>query len=91
VKKGRVNMNAIDLVYFAVVLIVGLVVFSNIDTGISPSIPTNSTPNNGLYAKAAQGNATFQTYQGLQTLSSAPVILAAVVILGIVGMLMHRS
>lgn len=68
-------MNAIDLVYFAVVLIIGVSVFSNIDISTSESIPTNSTPNNGIYAKAAQGNMTNGTYQGLQTLTSAPVVI----------------
>ena len=83
-------MNAIDLVYFAIILMVGVSIFYSIESSINPSIPTNSTPNNGLYAKAAAGNATTGAYSGLQTLSSAPVILAAVIILGIVGMLMGK-
>jgi hypothetical protein len=41
-------------------------------------------------ALAAKNNVSINTFQGFQTISSAPVIIAAVVILGIVGMLMSR-
>ena len=76
------GMSAIDLVYFAIVVIVGLVIFAQVETSIT-----------GLSgaALAAKANVTANTYGGFQTISTGPTIIAAVVILGIVGMLMFRG
>jgi hypothetical protein len=77
------GMTAIDLVYFAIVVIIGVAIFSGVDTSIGVS--GWSTP-----AAAAKQNVSANVYSGFQTISSGPVIIAAVVILGIVGMLMFR-
>jgi hypothetical protein len=76
------GMSAIDLVYFAVVVIVGVVIFAQVDASIT-----------GLTgaASAAKANVTANTYGGFQTISTGPTIIAAVVILGIVGMLMFKG
>lgn len=81
--KGK-GMSAIDLVYFAIIVIIGLTIFTQVDTSISTSGWTAG-------ATAAKGNVTANTYGGFQTISSAPTIIAAVVILGIVSMLMYRK
>ena len=76
------GMSAIDLVYFAIVVIVGLVIYQQVDSSIT-----------GLSgaALAAKNNVSANTYGGFQTISTGPTIIAAVVILGIVGMLMFRG
>jgi hypothetical protein len=76
------GMSAIDLVYFAIVVIVGLVIFTQVETSIT------GLSGAGL---AAKNNVTANTYGGFQTISTGPTIIAAVVILGIVGMLMFRG
>lgn len=78
-------MSAIDLVYFAVLVIVGLSVFSQVDTSTTSLVSASTT------AVAAKGNLTANTYGGFQTISSGPTIIAAVVILGIVAMLMYKK
>jgi len=75
------GMSAIDLVYFAIVVIVGIVIFAQVDSSIT------GLTGAGL---AAKGNVSANTYGGFQTVSTGPTIIAAVVILGIVGMLMSR-
>jgi hypothetical protein len=85
-KKREVNkLNALDLVYFGILVIVGVSIFSTFDSSTTNMIPASATS-----ARAAAGNVSYNSYQGFSTISSAPVILAAVVILGIVGMLMSR-
>lgn len=75
------GMSAIDLVYFAIVVIVGIVIFAQVDSSIT------GLTGAGL---AAKSNVSANTYGGFQTVSTGPTIIAAVVILGIVGMLMSR-
>ena len=83
------GLSAVDLVYFAIVVIVGLVIFQNFSA--TSIIPASSTTASALAAKAASGNISANAYSGFQTISSGPTIIAAVVILGIVGLLMARK
>ena len=78
------GMSAIDLVYFAIVVIIGVGIFSQVDSSISTTGWTTG-------AVAAKGNISANTYGGFQTISSGPTIIAAVVILGIVALLMYRK
>lgn len=78
------GLNAIDLVYMAIVLIVGLGIYAGIDT-------TYSTSGWGAPALAAKGNTSAGVYGGFLTLANAPQIMAAVIILGIVGFLVMRK
>jgi hypothetical protein len=82
-KKNIKGMTAIDLVYFAFLVIVSLVVFNSYDTA-------NANLSMTTVAKAARNNVSLNTYGGFQTISSGPTIIAAVVILGIVAFLMYR-
>lgn len=80
------GMSAVDLVYFAIIVIVGIQVFSGFSTVADTVTVSSST---AAYA-ASKGNVTANTYGGFQTISTGPTIIAAVIILGIVGMLMSR-
>jgi hypothetical protein len=77
------GMTAIDLVYFAIVVMVGVAIFAQVDSSVSTTGMTAP-------AAAAKNNVSLNTYGGFQTISSGPTIIAAVVILGIVGFLMMR-
>lgn len=61
-------MNAIDLVYFAIIVIIGVTIFYNVDSSIS-------TAGMSAGALSAKNNVSINTYQGFQTISSAPVII----------------
>lgn len=78
------GMTAIDLVYFAIMLIVCVAVFESFSTSAG-NVATNTA------ATAARKNVSLNTEAGFQILSSGPTIIAAVVILGIVGYLMMRK
>lgn len=73
----------ISFVVLAIAIIVGVIVFSYFDTASSAiSLTTGGT--------AAVGNVTTNTYNGFNIVSIAPIVLAAVVILGIVSLLAAR-
>lgn len=78
------QMGIITMIAVAVVIIVGVVVFSAIDTSFNTASLTAS-------AAASKGNVTANTYAGFNLVSVAPIILAAVVILGIVALLYMRT
>jgi len=80
------GMSAIDLVYFAIVVIIGVSIYSSFDSVATSSLAAATTT-----ARAVGANVSANTYGGFQTISSGPTIIAAVVILGIVGMLMFRK
>jgi fumarate reductase subunit C len=82
--RSRRGMTAIDLVYFAIIVIIGVSIFSGIDQSITTTGMTAA-------GAAAKGNVSANTYAGFQTIASAPVVIAAVVIIGIVSMLMARK
>lgn len=73
-------MGVISLIIFAVMVIVGVVVYSSIDTSFSATSLTGG-------AAAARGNTSVNTYGAFQLVSVGPIIFGAVIILGIVGML----
>ena len=87
VKLRNKGMSAVDLVYFAIVVIVGISIFSNVDTSLNSGVFASAT----TAAVAAKGNISANTYGGFQTISSGPTVIAAVVILGIVALLMYRK
>lgn len=80
---GKKGMSAIDLVYVAVILIIGVGIFSQIDSSIS-------TTGWSTAALAAKGNTTANTFGGFQTASVAPTVIGAVIVLGVVGLLVAR-
>ena len=80
------GMTAVDLVYFAIVVIVGLSIYASFASTATTIMGSSTTA-----AKAAAGNVSKNTYGGFQTISTGPTIIAAVIILGIVGMLMFRK
>jgi hypothetical protein len=79
------GMSAIELVYFSIVVIIGLSIYSGFDTVATTTMASYTT-----VARAAAGNVSKNTWGGFQTISTGPTIIAAVVILGIVGMLMYK-
>ena len=83
-KTVRGQMNPMTLVSFAVVLALGVTIFYQIDPGVSTSGLSGAS-------LAARQNVTANTYGGFQTLSVSPTVIAAVIVLGIVGMLAYRS
>ena len=78
-----VGGNVMSLLIFAVVGIVALLIYGQIDTTTTQSLISSSTA-----ARAAQANFSASTYGGYQTISVGPTILAAVVVLGIITTLM---
>lgn len=76
-------MGVISLIIFAVMVIVGVVVYSSIDTSFSATSLTGA-------AGAAKGNVSANTYGAFNLVSVGPIIFGAVIILGIVGMLYMR-
>jgi hypothetical protein len=80
-KKGQAGPGGIfALVSFALIVIVGTIIFSSFDSSSSAIVT-------GTQASASLANITTQTYSGVQIISIAPVILSAVLILGIVSLL----
>ena len=82
--KNKGELSPMTLVSFAVIMILGVTIFSNIDAGISSQGCTGA-------CLAARNNVSANTYGAWQTLSSAPVIIGAVIILGIVGIMGGRQ
>ena len=82
-KKGQ--LNPVYMIYFAVMLVVGLVIFNQVDTTNKTLISSTTSA-----AYAAASNVTSNTAGGFQTLSVSPTVIAAVIVLGIVGMLAVR-
>ena len=82
--KGQVASGPVQLLVFAVIGIISILIFGQIDSTVS----TSSIPAAG---GAARANFSANTYSGYQTLSVGPTVLAAVVILGIVGLLMFMG
>jgi len=83
-KHGQVNMGPVQLLVFAVIGIISILIFGQIDATVS----TSAIPTAG---QAARANFSANTYSGYQTLSVGPTVLAAVVVLGIVGLLLFMG
>jgi len=80
-RKGQ-QMGVIGFLLFAVTVIVGVIVFSNIDQSMTSGLTTAGT--------AAKANVTANTYSAFNLVAVGPIIFGAVIILGIVGMLYSR-
>lgn len=81
--KNKGNVSPMVLVSFAVVLILGVVIFAGIDTGVGTAGLTGA-------ALAARNNVSLNTYGAFQITSVGPYVMGAVIILGIVGLMMSR-
>ncbi len=81
-QKGQ-QMGVIGFLLFAVTVIVGVIVFSNIDTSLTTGLTTAG--------EAAKDNVTQNTYSAFNLVAVGPIIFGAVIILGIVGMLYSRT
>jgi len=79
--KGKAEV--MSLVVFAVLLLVLVNVYSSIDNSIS--IPSTSTE--AVYARQNQTN---NTWSAIQLAGVGPIIIGAVLILGILGLLYSR-
>lgn len=79
-KKGQAQIGVIGFVVFAISVIIGAIVFGQFDTAAG-TIGLNTA------ATAAVANVTSNTYNGFNIVSIGPIVFAAVVILGIVGLL----
>jgi len=79
--KGQIEL--MGLVVFAVLLMVLIKVFSSVETSISLASSTSE-------AAYAKGNTSTNTWSSIQLSGVAPVIIGAVIILGIIGMLYSR-
>lgn len=78
----RQQMGVISLIVFAVMVIIGVIVYSSIDSSMGSSL-TGA-------ALAAKGNTTANTYSAFNLVAVGPIIFGAVIILGIVGLLYMR-
>ena len=79
-KRQGGGVGVISLIIFSVMVIVGVVVYSSIDTSFSATSLTGE-------AAAAAANVSANTYGAFNLVSVGPIIFGAVIILGIVGML----
>ena len=79
------GIGIVSLIAFSVMVIVGIVVYSSIDSVFA----TVTTSSDG--AASAIGNVSQNTYGAFNLVSVGPIIFGAVIILGIVGMLYMRQ
>jgi hypothetical protein len=82
--KGQMAQGPVQLLVFAVIGIIAILIYGQIDQ----TVVTTTIPAAG---QAARANFSANTYAGYQTLSVGPTVLAAVVVLGIVGMLLYMG
>jgi hypothetical protein len=82
--RGQAATGAINLLVFAVMGIIAILIYGQFDTTATTSLGATTTA-----ANMARANFSANTYAGYQTLSVGPTVLAAVVVLGIVGLLLH--
>jgi uncharacterized protein (UPF0333 family) len=81
-KKGQVQqVNA--MVFFAILLIAGVFIFSSFDTASSALATTTA-------GSAAIANTTANSYTSFNLVSIGPLVMAAVAILAVVGLLGGR-
>lgn len=81
IEKGQANLGMIfGMLSFVIILIVGTIIFSNFDTQASTLVTVTA-------ASASVANLTSNTYNGLNIMSIAPIVLAAIIILGVVSLL----
>jgi uncharacterized membrane protein len=84
-KKGQAQLAPVfAMATFAILLIVGVMVYSNFDTQSAALLSSTSA------AFASASNTSSNFYNGSNILSIGPVVLAAVIILAIVALLARR-
>jgi len=80
-RKGQaIADQASTFVGFAILIVVGIIVFSSFDSA-STSISTTTA------GTASLANATSQTYSAFNIVSISPIVLAAVIVLAVVAFL----
>jgi len=79
--RNKGNAQLIGLVVFAVTLLVLTLTYEKIDTSVSVS---------GTEATYAKQNVTNNTWSAVQLAGVGPIIIGAVLILGIIGLLYSR-
>ena len=67
--QNRGSLGPIDIVYFAVVLIVGVGIYASLNTSLLSTLGATTTPQ-----YAAASNVSANVYSGFQTIASAPTI-----------------
>ena len=83
--KGQGMTSVVGFVAFAILVIIGAIVFSSFDASASSLLASNTA------ALAATANVTANTYNAFNIVSIGPIIYGAVIILGLVGLLYLRS
>jgi len=83
--KGQGMSSVVGFVAFAILIMVGSIVFSSFDTSASSLLSSNTA------ASAATANLSANTYNAFNMVSIGPIIYGAVIILGLVGLLYLRS
>ena len=83
--KGQASAGAVNLLVFATLGIVSVLIYGQFDNMATTSLSATTAAN------AARSNFSANTYAGFQTLSVGPTVLAAVVVLGIVGLLLYMG
>ena len=78
--------NASTLLVFAVMGIISILIYGQFDSQATASLGASTTA-----ANMARNNFSANTYAGFQTLSVGPTVLAAVIVLGIVGLLLYMG
>jgi len=71
-----------SIIVFSILVIVGVIMMNSVSNSTSTLIPSSSTT-----ANMVAGNISANTYSAFQLTSVGPIVLGAVMILGIVGML----
>lgn len=84
--RGQAATGAINLLVFAVLGIVAILIYGSFDNTASTALGATTTA-----ANMVRANYSAATYGAYQTLSVGPTVLAAVVVLGIVGLLLHMG
>lgn len=81
-KKGQAQLAPIfALVAFAIVLVVGVMIFSTFDTQANSIVSATSAAGGSI------GNLTQNFYSGSNIMSIGPIVLAALIILAVVSLL----
>lgn len=84
-------LGPMDMVYFAVLLIVCVSIYATVSTSLTDGLIGPRTTMNTTAQYAAASNVSSGVFSGFQTLATTPTLIGAVVILGIVGVLMYRQ
>jgi len=82
-RKGQVDANVTGFMVFAIVIVIGAIIFGEFDASAG-NVSTSTA------ATAAIANISANTYSGINIVSIGPIVLAAVVILAIIGLLGAR-